>query len=477
MRLLPPLLSRSIIPAETDLGLVPTNPVPAPIAGAPTIMDVAERIGSENETVRNLLMEIDVRFGAIENLRDSFEKVVEPLYKMADALGQETLQNAELRLSLSELRVSHQALGSEQQKLLERTSRLEEENRLLSDELNRVREAKAALDGDKLALTAEVSTLCSSLAGVEKELHSKTSDVVSITEDRRLLNERHLASEKRMLELGATVAIERERVSLLEGEKASLQVSLDRALERAAEMSRQLAKFEKLIAEAGVRLEQLTSGSAALEEERRRLSAVCDDINHRRETEVEALRSQLNAARSRSAVAENQCVDLRRKIAEQAVQLKDAETKLGDAQTARVSAEEKATAVTSVMDEHQNKARKLEEDRSSLLRRSSELSLVIVARDHELEEAQDRIKALTNRVDTLKAEAGKYRAKAEEQIEQLRTDVDRSRMERAVVEGALESTRADLTRLRREAVTAQPARMDSQNSQVEQRASDMESSV
>lgn len=464
------------IPTTNDIGLVPTDfePPPPLREAPPTFMDVAERIGSDNETVRNLLRDIDVQFGAVDDLKSSFGRVVEPLHKLADTLSHEKLENAGLRGALSELRTNYNALRAQQQTLESKSSELEIESHRLGQELNALKMANGALAGDKVALTAEVATLCTSLAGLEKQLQEKTNDVRILTEDKRLLHDRVVAAEKRMLELGLAAAIEREKASLLEGEKASLQTSLDRALDRASQTSRELSNFEKLLAESGERLDQL----AALEDERRRLSAACDEANHRREAEVEALTSQLDAARSRSTVAENQCADLRHTIAAQAEQINNAETRLAGAEIARIAAEDKVASLSTSIDDGTSNVRKLEDERSELLERWNALCQTATTREEVLEAALEKINSLTHRIEIVKADAGANRTKAEQQIEQLKTDLERSRMERGVAEGALQTVRTDLTRVQREMTALQHQyRGAARNFRSEQGGNDVERNI
>src|SRR6266853_521445 len=76
----------------------------------PTLADIGARVGEENETLRNLLIDTDRRIGALDDLKDAFRNLVEPIGSSLRALEQEKTENFGLRNALTELRSSHESL-------------------------------------------------------------------------------------------------------------------------------------------------------------------------------------------------------------------------------------------------------------------------------------------------------------------------------------------------------------------------------
>jgi chromosome segregation ATPase len=236
----------------------------------------------------------------------------------------------------------------------------------------------------------------------------------------------------------------------LENEKDSLQTALDQTLTQSSRTSRRLAEIENALSEARARLQQMEHNLAAVEDERKKLSAACDEANERRQSEVYALTLKLDAMRSRSTAAEKLLAEMRQSLVARTEEIRATEAKLMEAVLGRSGAEKKAEQLTAANEAHDRQNKKLEQTRLSLTDRCNVLSETVKARDSSLSHAQDKIKSLTDRVELLKAEAAANQAKAEKRIEQLNSAIERERAERAVAEGALEATRGDYARLQRE---------------------------
>src|SRR5262249_46270596 len=80
---------------------VPTPAKPGLLAAEdpsePTLADIGARVGEENEALRNLLIDTDRRIGALDDLKDAFRNLVEPIGSALLALEQEKTDNVGLR--------------------------------------------------------------------------------------------------------------------------------------------------------------------------------------------------------------------------------------------------------------------------------------------------------------------------------------------------------------------------------------------
>src|SRR6476661_1107709 len=72
--------------------------------------DMGARIGGENEILRNLLVDTGRRIGALDDLKDAFGKLVDPISKTLRTLEQEKSENVSLRGTLNEVRQSYDTL-------------------------------------------------------------------------------------------------------------------------------------------------------------------------------------------------------------------------------------------------------------------------------------------------------------------------------------------------------------------------------
>jgi len=427
-------------------------------SGKSPFVHVGERIGEDNEALRHLLIDTGLQFGALDELKETFSKLVDPLHKLLSTLEQAKFDNASLRGALSELRTSHDALRGEFETLEKRSSELDGDNRRLARELTGAQQSVQDLEGEKVRLTSELATLRVGIASLEKQLGEEAGSARTLGDEKRLLIERAETADKRILESEAAANLARERLSLLENEKESLQSALDQTLAQSSRTSRRLGEVENALADARARLQQLEGNLAAAEDERKKLVAACDEANERRQSEVYALTLKLDAMRSRSSAAEKLLAEMRQSLVARTEEIRVAEAKLVDAIVGRSAAEKKVEQLSAAVETHGLQNKKLEQTRLSLTDRSKVLAETVKARDSALSLAQDKIKSLTDRVEQLKAEAAANQAKAEKRIEQLNAAIERERAERAVAEGALEATRGDYTRLQREIATERAMR-------------------
>ena len=157
----------------------------------------------------------------------------------------------------------------------------------------------------------------------------------------RILAEHASVGDKRIVELEAAAALAREKVSLLETEKGSLQTSLEQTLAETTRLSRRLAESETALTAARARLEQLERSLAASEENRKKLSAACDEANERRQSECYAVNLKLDAMRSRAATAEKLLAEVRQSVVGRTEEIRATERRVVDSAVALSASEKK----------------------------------------------------------------------------------------------------------------------------------------
>src|SRR5436309_7079187 len=153
MRTITHFLARKGVASTSAAFAVPTPVTPgSPTAeepSEPTLADIGARVGEENETLRNLLIDTDRRLGALDDVKDAFRNLVEPIGSALQALEHENSDNVGLRNALAELRSSHETLRTEYQALEKRSAESESDNQSLRRELALVQQVAHGLDSDK----------------------------------------------------------------------------------------------------------------------------------------------------------------------------------------------------------------------------------------------------------------------------------------------------------------------------------------
>jgi chromosome segregation ATPase len=126
------------------------------------------------------------------------------------------------------------------------------------------------------------------------------------------------------------------------------------------------------------------------------------------------------------------------------------ERKVVEATIARNATEKVIERLTAARDALEGKTRELEQGRASLTERSNSLAETLKARETSLAHAEQKIKSLTDRIAEIEVDAGAYRAKTKQRIDELNASLQREGVELAVAQGALETTRKDYARLQRD---------------------------
>jgi crescentin len=274
----------------------------------------------------------------------------------------------------------------------------------------------------------------------------------ALSEANQILVDHANSADKRIVELQADTAQTREKLLLLENDKRSLQTALDQTLAETSRLSRRLTESENALTAARARLEQMDISLAAAENERATLATARDEANERHQSETYALNLRLEALRSRAATAEQLLAEVRQTLVGRTEDIRVLERKVVEANIARTNTEKTVERLTGARDALDVKTRDLEQTRTSLMERSSNLAESLKARETSLAHAEQKIKSLTDRMAEIGAEADAYRAKAERRIDELSASLQRERVELAVAQGALETTRRDYARLQRDIV-------------------------
>jgi chromosome segregation ATPase len=412
--------------------------------------ELGSRIGGDNEALRNMLVDTGRRIGALDDLKDAFGKLVDPIQKTLRILEQEKSENVGLRGTLADLRGSYEALRTEFNELGKRAAAAETEIERLRHELGNSQIAGRNSETAKLELSDELSTARGRIAELERLLSQEIANVRMLTDENHSLSEHSSAADKRIIDLEADAAVARERLVILENEKRSLQASLDQLIGENSRLLRRANESEALLSTARARVEQLETSLAASENERNKLTAAVDEANERRQTESNTLNMRLEAMQSRATAAEKLLGEVRQSLIARTEENRASERKVVEATIARNSTEKKIEQLLASLQGQERQVRDLEASRATLVERSSTLMKTVKARETALSRAEEKIQALTDRVTQLEGDAENNRTKTEKRVEELNSALQRERLERAVSEGALEATRKNYAELQRE---------------------------
>ena len=412
--------------------------------------ELGSRIGGDNEALRNLLVDTGRRIGALDDLKDAFGKLVDPIQKTLRVLEQEKSENVGLRGTLADLRASYETLRTEFNELGKRAAAAETEIERLRHELEGSQVVGRNAESAKVELSDELSTSRGRVAELERQLTQEIANVRTLTDENHSLSEHSSVADKRIIELEGDASVARERLVILENEKRSLQNSLDQLVGENSRLLRRVNENEAALSSTRARVEQLETALNAAENERNKLTAAVDEANERRQTETNTLNMRLEAMQSRATAAEKLLGEVRQSLIARTEENRASERKVVEATIARNSTEKKIEQLLASLQAQERQVRDLEASRSTLVERSSTLMKTVKARETALTRAEEKIQSLSDRVTQLEAEAENNRTKTEKRVEELNSALQRERLERAVSDGALEATRKNYSELQRE---------------------------
>jgi crescentin len=128
----------------------------------------------------------------------------------------------------------------------------------------------------------------------------------------------------------------------------------------------------------------------------------------------------------------------------------DDDRKSVEATIARNNAEKRLVQIEASHEARERQIKDLEAARTALSERNTALTKPLKNRETALSRAEEKISSLSERNAHLAADVQVSRTNIEKRVEELNATLQRERMERAVLEGALEAARKDNSRLQHE---------------------------
>jgi len=412
--------------------------------------DIGSALGEENEVLRNLLTDTGRKIGELDELKEAFDKIVAPFNSTLRALEQEKSQTLGLTGMLNESRLSYETLRTEFYQLEKKATTIEAEAERMRIDLELSREANRGLESAQLELSNEISTRRSELTEIEHQLAQESSQRRTLSESRRTLQDQLDAAEKRGMELEGELAALREKLALLEDEKRSLQIAVDQALNENARLTRRLTESDNSLTATRAHLGKVEASFAEAYAERGRLAAALDETREQRQAEQNALNMRLDALQSRAGTAERLLTEARQNLIARTEEVRAFDRKSVEATIARNNAEKRLSQIEAAHESRERQVKDLEQARAALSERNSALTKTLKSREAAVSRSEEKIAALTERNGHLEADVQVNRTNIEKRVEELNSSLQRERMERAVVEGALEAARKDNSRLQSE---------------------------
>lgn len=440
-------VEETAVAPQQSLTALPENPLEL---DEELFSTLGAQLGGENEELRNLLIDASAKINELDSIKAAVDRLVAPVSKTLRAIEIEQAEKLSLQTVLNNTRTAYGKLRNEIGEIERKATAVEQECETLRQELTATQTSLRTAEATKAEIAIDVAARRSQIADLEARLAQENGETRILREENKRLDERLATSEKRVIALEADVNATRQRLMMAEDEKQAQQASFEKASTEAAKLARKLAETEAALTAAQGRMRSVEANFAELTTERTRLAGAIDENNERYEHELSTQRMRFDTLQARSAATEKLLIEAREHLIARAEEIRDYDRRNAEMTREREALQARLADLEAERHSRAAQHQEVEQSRNTLMERSAALARAYNTKEGALTRAEETIASLNERITTLEASLLSEKQGAEQTIEELNTALRREKMQRAVVEGALETARKDFSRLMRE---------------------------
>ncbi len=449
---------------DRPIEVVPAEPAPAEVAQTDNPLELDEelfsalgaQVGGENESLRNLLLDANAKMSELDSIKAAFGKLADPVGKTLRAL--ETREVRKDRPADRPQQYPHRLRQAAQ-----RGRRTGKESGRRPTRTARRCARSSPRPSSSCASWSRPSTTSPSTSprGAPRSPTSKPASprkparANALREECRRLDERLSTADKRIIALESDLNAARQRLLMAEDEKRAQQTSLEKASADAARLARRLAEAEASFNAVQGRLRHVEANFAELSNEQARLVHAFDEAKERADHELTSQRMRGEALQARASATEKLLGEAREHLLGRAEEIRDYDRRTGELAIERDALAARVAELEADRLRRSSEFEEVERARDTLMERSAALARAFNAKEAALAHAEEANAELTAQIGVLQATIESDRAATEQTIDELNAALRREKMERSVVEGALETGRKDFARLMREVMALQ----------------------
>jgi crescentin len=443
-----------------------TVPAIRPIETADAAVDLDEelfssigaQLGSNNETLRNLLLNANHKISELDAIKDAVSKLVSPVSKALREFETEKADKINLQAALSNTRTAYGKLRNEVTDLEKKATTAEREADQLRKDLSFAENAAKALETVRGELAVDIAQRRAQIADLEGRLNQESIETRALRDDNERLKTRQATVDKHVVQVEAEINNLRQKLVLAEDEKRALQTAYEKSATDVQRLARKLAETESTLTATHSRLRNTENSLAEVTSERGRLSAALEEANERHSGELTKQTMRFDALQARNNATDRLLTEAREHLSARAEDNRVMERRLSETTLERDTLATRVSTIEADLMQRDGAVRDAETARTALLERAGALAKAYNTKEAELGQAQEALQTLTEKVDFLEDEARTRALGVEKQLDEVNEALRREKVERAVVEGALEAARKDFSRLMRELMALEQQR-------------------
>jgi chromosome segregation ATPase len=413
------------------------------------------QLGSENERLRNLLLDANAKIGELDIIKAAVGKLVDPVSKALRDIEAEKSEKAGLQTLLNNSRTAYGKLRNEVAEIEQKAAAAEKDCQELRQDLASTQNLLRATEAAKADMAIDLAARRAQTVELEARLAHESGDAKMLREDTRRLEERLAAADKRIIALEADLNATRQRLLMAEDEKRAQQTAFEKLSAEAARLSRKLAEAETNLAAAMGRLRHVEANFAEAIGERTRLAGSLEEANERHGHELATQRMRFDTLQARAAATEKLLVETREHLVTRAEEIREYDRRVADVARERDALQSRVSELEADRLNRESQFHEVDQVRATLMERGAALTRAFAAKESALARSEENTASLQERIASLEAALTAQSQTAEQTIEELNAALRREKVERAVIEGALETGRKDFARLMREVMALQ----------------------
>jgi crescentin len=418
-------------------------------------LPMATQTGEDNESVRNLLLDVEHKINELDAVKRSVSSLVEPVNKSLRALEETNNQKMGLQAALNSVRITNNKLRTELDAAEKKVSSLDSECSRLREYVTVAQQKFGSIETARAEQSTELAARRSQVADLQRRLQSQGAELQVAREEYRRLGERMTLTDKRAVQLESEIAALLQKYLVTDKERSTLQASLEKAYAELSHVSQRLLDTEKAFSSTQARLQKAENALSEAQAERHRLSAALDDNNQKHQNEISSHRTNFETLQARASMTEKLLDEARQSLVERAEEIRTFDRKLADSSRMHTTIGEKLGLIEEALAERNAKIKELDLARTALAEKNDMLSKAVSTRENAYNRAQEHIISLEERIQLLESEIKAGRQTNEAEIEILNAKLQREQIARTMAEGAVEAGRKDIARLLQELATLQ----------------------
>ena len=287
-------------------------------------------------------------------------------------------------------------------------------------------------------------------ASFEHQVTDLTARVRSFTEDNQRYRSQAIEMEANANALDADLTATRETLAMVQGENRSLQNSLNDGGVQISELSQRATQLETALAAATARIRQIEASLSGAESERDKLVTEVNTLSERERNTQAKAQVQLEALQARAAMAEKLLANTRQLLATRNEEARASEREVMEAKRARAAAESLRREIETLLRTHENHIKDLETARAAMTERNASLTDSLKQREAQINDSEEQRRALADQTTRLENEMKSSQRTLQKRIDELLGILDRERLDRQVIESALDTARRERAQLQHE---------------------------